>query len=120
MSKQRGEDGPVHGLILSLLCKHLLLQHPEQSIRLKNKQPGMPVGCLIERLKVESLVDTIQEVICANDPKAALNTLVTALQDSLPERDSSRHMAGRELGKQEAKSSLKSHAKMFQDMDSAA
>jgi hypothetical protein len=37
---------------LSLLCDHLLLQHPEQSIRLKKKQPWLPVSCVIERLKV--------------------------------------------------------------------
>ena len=120
LSKQQGEDGSEHGLILSLLCEHLLLQHPEQSIRLKNKRPGMPVGCLIELLKVEALVDTIQEVVCANDPKASLISLVTALHDSLPERDSSRHMAGRDLGNQKETPSLKSHAKIFQDMDFAA
>ena len=120
LSKQQGADGSEHGLILSLLCEHLLLQHPEQSIRLKNKRPGMPVGCLIERIKVEALVDTIREVVCANDPNAALKNLIVALHDSLPERDSSRHMSGRDLGNQEETPSLKSHAKIFQDMDYAA
>ena len=120
LSKQQGADGSEHGLILSLLCEHLLLQHPEQSIRLKNKRPGMPVGCLIERIKVEALVDTIREVVCANDPNAALKSLIQALHDSLPERDSSRHMAGRDLGNQEEIPSLKSHAKIFQDMNCAA
>ncbi len=120
LSKQQGVDGSEHGLILSLLCEHLLLQHPEQSVRLKNKHPGMPVGCLIERLKVEALVATIQEVVCANDPNAALESLITALHDSLPERDSSRHMAGRDLGRQEEIPSLKSHAKTFQNMGYAA
>jgi hypothetical protein len=38
LSKQQGEEGSERGLILNLLCDHLLLQHPEQSIRLKNKQ----------------------------------------------------------------------------------
>ena len=80
----------------------------------------MPVGCLIERLKVEALVATIQEVVCANDPNAALESLITALHDSLPERDFSRHMAGRDLGHQEETPSLKSHAKIFQNMDYAA
>ena len=120
LSKQQGEDGSEHGLILSLLCEHLLQQHPEQSIRLKNKQPGMPAGCLIERLKVEALVDTIHEVVDANEPQKALEALIVALHESLPQRDSSRHMAGRELGNQEERPSLKNHTKIFQDMDCAA
>ncbi|MFT6249158.1 MAG: hypothetical protein ACJAZQ_002372 [Cognaticolwellia sp.] len=52
LSKQQGEEGSERGLILSLLCDHLLLQHPKQSIRLTKQQPWLPVSCVIERLKV--------------------------------------------------------------------
>ena len=120
LSKQQGEEGSRRGLILSLLCEHLLLLHPEQFTRLKNNQPGMPAGCIIERLKVETVIDTVKEVVSANDPETEFNQFVLALKDSLPTRDSSRHMAGRELGKLEATESLKSHAKKFQNMDNAA
>lgn len=111
LTKQQGAEGSERGLILSLLCDHVLLQHPEQSIRLKNKQPGMPVGCLIERLKVETLIDTIAEVVAADDPTTALEMLTEALHESLPTRVSRKHMAGRDLGRQEPTASLTYHAK---------
>ncbi len=110
LSKQQGKEGSERGLILSLLCDHLLLLHPEQSARLKNKQPGLPAGCLIERLKAEALVDTVKEVVASDDPEAALKSLTKALDDVLPARESSKHMAGRDLGKQEPTASLKYHA----------
>lgn len=108
LSKQRGIEGSERGLIFSLLCEHLLLQH-EQSVRLKNKQPGMPVGCLIEHLNAKALVDTVRGVVTSEDPKNALERLTLALKDVLPARNSSRHMAGRNLGKQEATDSLRAH-----------
>lgn len=114
MSKQQGVEGSQRGVILSLLCEHLLLLHPEQFVRLKNKQPGMPAGCLIERLNAEALIDTIQEVVESDDSDTALKELILALQDALPTRESSRHMAGRDLGRQEPMGSLKAHANKFE------
>ena len=119
MSKQRGEEGSERGLILSILCEHLLLLHPEQSVRLKNKKPGMPVGCLIERLNAEALVDTVKDVVTSDDPERALEELAQALKAVLPVRDSSRHMAGRDLGKQESTDTLKAHARKFELLDAA-
>lgn len=110
MSKQQGKEGSMRGVILSLLCDHLWLLHPAQSVRLKNNQPGLPVGCLIERLKAEALVDTIKEVVASNDPESALESLTKALGDVMPTRESSKHMAARDLGKQESTASLKYHA----------
>ena len=80
----------------------------------------MPAGCVNERLKVEAVIDTVKEVISADDSEAAFDQFVAALKDSLPTRDSGRHMSGREHGKMEAAESLKSHSKKFQDMDTAA
>ena len=111
LSKQQGAEGSERGMIVSLLCEHLLLLHPEQSIRLKNKQPGLPVGCLIDRLKVESLLNTIKDVVDSEDPDKAMCELTEKLSGCLMTRNSSRHMAGRDLGWQEATESLKYHAK---------
>ncbi|TMO21337.1 transposase [Pseudoalteromonas sp. S4492] len=119
LSKQRGVEGSKRGVILSLLCEHLLLLHPEQSVRLKNNQPGMPVGCLTEHLKAEALVDTVRDVVASDNPKKALEELTQALIDVLPVRDSSRHMAGRDLGRQEPTESLKAHARKFELLDAA-
>ena len=74
LSKQQGKKGSERGLILSLLCDHVLLLHPEQSARFKNKQPGLPTGCLIERIKADVLVNTIRDVVASNDPKAELES----------------------------------------------
>ena len=37
MSKQQGVKGSQRGVILSLLCEHMLLLHPEQLVLLKNR-----------------------------------------------------------------------------------
>ncbi len=101
LSKQQGVEGSERGLIVSLLCNHLLLLHPEQIALLKNKQPGMPAGCLIERLKMESLTETVKDVAMADDPEKALKSFTASLQSVVPVRSSSKHMAGRDLGSQE-------------------
>ena len=106
LSKHQGENGSTRGVILSLLCDHLLLQHPEQLARLKNKQPGLPAGCLTERLKVEALIETINDVVSANDPYASFDALKIGLEDCLPSRDSKKHMVGRSLGRQTVTNSL--------------
>lgn len=36
---QQGIEGSERGVILSVLCDHMLLLHPEQSARLEHKQP---------------------------------------------------------------------------------
>lgn len=107
MSKQQGVDGASRGVILSLLCDHMLLLHPDQSARLKNKQPGLPVGCMIERIKAEALVKTIESIVVADAPKEAFKLFSKAVEEALPDRPSSKHMAGCDLGRQEPTESLK-------------
>jgi len=106
LSKQHGVDGATRGVTLSLLCDHLLLVHPLQSVRLKNKQPGMTVGCLIEQINAEALIDGISEIVHADEPKKALDKFKIALEESLPDRASTKHLAGRDLGRMEPTSSL--------------
>ena len=107
MSKQQGADVASRGVILSLLCDHMLLLHPEQSARLKNKQPGLPVGCMIERIKAEALVKTIKKIVNSDDPKTAFEAFCTAIEESLSDRPSTKHMAGHDLGRQESTESLR-------------
>ena len=110
LTKHQGPEGSTRGVILSLLCDHLLLLHPEQSARFENKQPGLSAGCLIESLKAEALVVTVEGIVRAKQPQAALETFILALHDTLPQRSSSKHMAGRDLGIMEATPSLRYHA----------
>ena len=110
LAKQQGNKGSERGVILGLLCDHILLLHPEQSARLKNKQPGLSVGCLIEHIKSDALIDTIHEVVISDSPQTAFETLKQALQDCLPVRESKKHMVGRDLGRLEPAPSLKYRA----------
>lgn len=106
LTKHQGEDGSTQGVILSLLCDHLLLLHPEQFARLKDKQPGLTAGCLIERLKVEAFIATVEEIVTSEDPREKLDWFAQALKQSLPTRSSKKHMAGLDLGRQEPTPSL--------------
>ena len=106
LAKQQGEEGSTRGVLLSLLYDHLLLLHPEQSARLENKQPGLPVGCLTERLKAEALVNTVQEIVMADAPEKEMEAFASALKAVLPTRDSKKHLVGLELGRQEPSPSL--------------
>ena len=119
LSKQQGTDGSQRGVILSLLCEHMLLLHPEQFVLLKNKQPGMPVGCLIDRLNAEALLDTVKAVVESDDPNTELKAFASALEDTLPKRQSSRHMAGRDQGRQETTDTLRAHARKFESLEAA-
>lgn len=110
LTKHQGPEGSTRGVILSLLCDHLLLRHPRQSARFENKQPGLSAGCLIESLKAEALVVTVEDIVRAEEPEAALEAFSVALRDTLPDRSSGKHMAGRELGRVEATPSLRYHA----------
>jgi hypothetical protein len=110
LTKHQGVDGSTRGVILSLLCDHMLLLHPEQSARLNNKQPGLPVGCMTERLKMDALISTVTDIVLAENPIVALDSLTKVLRDAVPERSSRKHMAGLDLGRQEATNSLRYRA----------
>jgi hypothetical protein len=107
LTKHQGADGSTRGVILSLLCDHLVLLHPDQSARLKNKQPALSVGCLIEHIKMQALIVTVEHVVCANDPIMAFESFSTALQETLVKRSSKKHMAPNNLGNQKPVASLK-------------
>lgn len=107
LSKQQGDEGAVRGMTLSFLCDHLLLLHPEQSARLKNKQPGIPVGCLIEHINVAALIDGVRQIVNADEPKSEFENFRKLMEASLPDRKSSKHMAGRDIGRLAPTASLK-------------
>ena len=107
LSKQHGVEGATNGVTLSLLCDHLLLLHPSQSALIKNKQPGMSVGCLVERINAEALIDGINNIVNSDDPKKELSKFALALEKSIPNRSSSKHLIGRDLGRMEPIASLR-------------
>lgn len=107
LSKQQGVKGAMQGVTLSLLCDHLLLLHPEQSARFKNKQPAMPVGCLVEHVNAQALIDGVSSLVNAKEPKKEFDKFKLVIQKSLPDRNSTKHMVGLDLGRMEPTPSLK-------------
>ncbi len=109
LSKQQGDEAAIRGVTLSLLCDHLLLLHPLQSARLKNKQPGMPVGCLVEHINAAALIDGVSHIVYAKEPKSEFAKFKTLMIESLPDRTSRKHLAGLDIGRMETTPALKYH-----------
>ncbi|MDA8223226.1 MAG: transposase [Desulfitobacterium hafniense] len=107
LSKQQGVDGAMRGMTLSLLCEHALLLHPQQSVRFKNKKPGISTGCLIQQIKGEALLNTVTDIVNSVAPKESLEGFKLAIEKVLPMHQSKKHMVGRDLGRMEASPSLK-------------
>ncbi len=66
--------------------------------RLKNKQPEMTVGCLIEPSNAEAQIDGVNEIVYADEPKKALDQFKITLEEALADRPSAKNLAGRDLG----------------------
>jgi hypothetical protein len=75
LTMQPGAEGSSRSLILSLLVDQCLLLHPDQLAQLQHRQPAFTVGSLINRIKVESVLTVIREVLTAPDPKPHLQQL---------------------------------------------
>ncbi len=109
-------EGSERGVILSVLCNHMLLLHPEQSARLEHKQPALTVGCLVEKLRIDALLDTIRSVVESVNPQEQFKKLTESLEDYRPVRISSKHMVGRELGRMMPTASLKYRLPEYQTL----
>jgi hypothetical protein len=113
LAKQPDEDGSRRSLILSLLCDHCLLLHPEQSARLDHNLPACTVGSLCDVIKMESLMQCLWEIVSSEDPVKEFEQLARRAKEVFSVRDSSKHMVGRDLGRLEPTPSLKYHARVM-------
>jgi len=107
LTKQQGDEGSSHSLILSLLTDHCLLLHPEQRARIENKLPACTVGSLQARVRVDSLFTLIDDLLASEDPKEMLSQLSRKVKELHELRPSKKHMIGRDLGRLEPSPSLK-------------
>jgi hypothetical protein len=107
LTKQPGAEGSSRSLILSLLVDHCLLLHPDQLARIENKQPASTVGSLSNRVKVDSLLTIIRELVTADNPVQQLQRLAHQLEELFPLNPSDKHMVNRDMGRLEPTPSLK-------------
>jgi hypothetical protein len=110
LAKQPDEDGSRRSLILSLLCDHCLLTHPEQLARLEHNRPACTVGSLREAVKVESLLQCVWDVVSSDDPQGQFQRLAHQAQAVFTPASSTKHMVGRDLGRLEPTPSLEYRA----------
>jgi len=110
LTKQPGEEGARHSVILSLLVDHSLFTHPDQQAQLKNNRPAYTVGSLRAHVQAECLVDVIDDLVSADNPQDQLKRFTTALHEMFALGQSTKHMIQRQLGRLEPTPSLKYRA----------
>jgi hypothetical protein len=107
LTKHTGQEGSSRSLILSLLLDHCLLLHPDQTTRLENKLPASTTGSLIEKVKVESLLQFIRKLVNSDDPQQKLERLAETIEVVFELAPSKKHMVNRDLGRLEPTPALK-------------
>ena len=110
LTKQPGEEGARHSVILSLLVDYSLFVHPDQQRQLKNNLPAYTVGSLRANVQVECLVDVIDDLVSSDDPQEKMKRFTQALHEVFAFGRSKKHMIQRQLGRLEPTPSLKYRA----------
>ena len=110
LTKQPGEEGARHSVILSLLVDHSLFLHPDQQAQLKNNLPAYTVGSLRANVQVECLVEVIADLVSSDKPQEKLQRFTQALHEVFAFGRSKKHMIQRQLGRLEPTPSLKYRA----------
>jgi hypothetical protein len=110
LTKQPGEEGARHSVILSLLVDHSLFVHPDQQDQRKNNLPAYTVGSLRANVQVECLVDVIDDLVSSDDPQDKMKRFTKALHEVCAFGRSKKHMIQRQLGRLEPTPSLKYRA----------
>jgi hypothetical protein len=110
LTKQPGEEGARHSVILSLLVDHSLFVHPDQQDQLKNNLPAYTVGSLRANVQVECLVNVIDDLVSSDNPQDKLKHFTQALHEVFAFGHSKKHMIQRQLGRLEPTPFLKYRA----------
>jgi hypothetical protein len=110
LAKQPDEEGSSNSLTLSLLLDHALLLHPEQTTRLNNQAPACTVGSLRQHCKGEAFVDVVRRLLAADNPAEQFAQFAEKVKTLFPLAPSSKHMSGRDLGRQEPTPALRYRA----------
>lgn len=108
LTKHTGEKGSRRGVILSLLTDHCLFFHPDRQAFIENNLAACTAGSLIRRVRIECFLEFVRDMVADDDPNRKLDDLAELLKNEIYQlMPSSKHMAGRNLGRLEPSPSLK-------------
>jgi hypothetical protein len=111
LTKQPGEEGARHSVILSLLGDHALFVHPDQHAQLQNNLPASTVGSLRAHVQGECLVEGIDDLVSSDDSREKRKRFTEAFHGMFALGRSKKHMIQRQLGRLEPTPSLKYRAR---------
>ena len=109
-TKQPGDEGARHSVILSLLVEHSLFMHPDQQRQLKNNLPAYTVGSLRAHVQGECLLEVIDDVGSSDNPQEKLKRFTQALHEVFACGHSKKHMVQHQLDRLEPTPFLKYRA----------
>lgn len=92
LAKQRGVDGSIRGIILSLLSDHALLLHPQQQVLFNNKVPAATVGSLRQMVIIDSLMAFIKDIAHHQNPKQEFEKYSSRISEIFTLMPSKKHM----------------------------
>jgi hypothetical protein len=115
LTKQPDEEGSRRSLILSLLCDHCLLLHPDQLARIQDNLPACTVGSLRDRVRMESAMQVFEEILSSENPQEQFELVAQRAKEVFTLTESSKHMVGRDLGRLEATPSLEYRARVVME-----
>ncbi len=93
----REKTGLECGLGLSSMVDTCLLSHPQQVRLAQSGQPLRTVGTVSRAAEMEFLVQTIDDILEASNPKAKLSELTELLESVYIARKSRKHLCGVDL-----------------------
>ena len=112
LTKQLDEEGSCRSVILSLLCDHCLLLHPDQLARIQDNLPACTVGSLRDRVRVESSMQLFEDILSSEHPQEQFELVAQRAKEVFTLNESRKHMVGRDLGRLEPTPSLEYRAKV--------
>jgi hypothetical protein len=101
LTKQPGDEGARHSVILSLLVDYSLFLHPDQQHQLNNNLPAYTVGGLRANVQVACLVEVISDLVSSDDPQEQLKRFSNAFHEVFAFGNSKKHMMHRQWGRLE-------------------
>ena len=100
LTKQPGKEGSSRSLILSLLVDHCLFFHPDQIALLEDKLSINTIGSLKNKIKVESTLHLIKDILFSDNPEENFEVISKTLKENVVDLQiSKKHMANRDLGR---------------------